>query len=495
MFPNWRQSALVRQLRRSPCRDQDANRKRSQPIRCEQLEDRTLLSVVYMPGPLAAPAVNRNDLMLGQFGGIPPIEPALTVNPTDPANIALSSQVGLRLTNDAVGTLSPQPMLFPAPQGTRRDGDTSTAFDADGNLFWSNLAIFLPPQAGRRDVAAVQVDPHTGRMGPAFLVPNPQGRVNDKEFLAADANLFGRSRFRNNLYVAFSQFNPTTKQFELFFSRSTPPAPRGNRVWQAPIQLSVAAEGFAWGASVSVGPQGDVYVAYHSQPELTDVEVDVDGSRRNPSGRTGQLIVVRSTDGGATFPQKTVAMQPGQADISFNAQDAANGGNIAGTQFWTLGSCQPWVLADPSRVGSIYVVAADDPDNMHGRGDDADVFIARSGDNGRTWNRTLISAGPNNSFQLFPTAAIDRFGNIAVAWYDNRLGSTNRAGRFLLDVFATYSRDGGLNWAPDFQVNGSARQANPFDPDAGARVKFKGPPPTTRIGEYFGIDLFGAPPM
>jgi hypothetical protein len=28
----------------------------------------------------------------------------------------------------------------------------------------------------------------------------------------------------------------------------------------------------------------------------------------------------------------------------------------------------------------------------------------------------------NNSFQLFPTAAIDPFGKLVVAWYDNRRG-------------------------------------------------------------------------
>jgi hypothetical protein len=84
--------------------------------------------------------------------------------------------------------------------------------------------------------------------------------------------------------------------------------------------------------------------------------------------------------------------------------------------------------------------------------------------------------------------AIDRFGDIVIAWYDNRRGLTNSHDHFLLDVFATYSTDGGLTWATPFQVNAAG---NPFDPDPGALDRFIGPPATTRIGEYFGIALFG----
>jgi hypothetical protein len=104
-----------------------------------------------------------------------------------------------------------------------------------------------------------------------------------------------------------------------------------------------------------------------------------------------------------------MAFGPGQADVTFNAQDADNGGTIPGTQFWTLGSSQPWVLADPVRPGTIYVIDADDPDNIHGEGDDADVVLARSTDYGLTWTVSTVEAGPvnepgtiDNSFQLFP---------------------------------------------------------------------------------------------
>ena len=127
---------------------------------------------------------------------------------------------------------------------------------------------------------------------------------------------------------------------------------------------------------------------------------------------------------------------------------------------------------------------------MHGNAvDDVNIVISRSTNNGATWTRTTVpvDVGPG-SHQFFPTAAIDEAGNIVIAWYDNRNGATNANNRWLLDVFATYSTDGGQTWATPFQVNDPA---NPFDPDRGAINRFAGPPPTTRIGEYFGIDLFG----
>jgi hypothetical protein len=84
-----------------------------------------------------------------------------------------------------------------------------------------------------------------------------------------------------------------------------------------------------------------------------------------------------------------------------------------------------------------------------------------------------------------------------VAWYDNRRGlPLNPQGHFKLDVYAMYSTDGGLTFSPAFAVNDqtpgvNTSFGNAFDPDPGAVIRFSGPPPTTRIGEYFGIAAWG----
>ena len=180
-----------------------------------------------------------------------------------------------------------------------------------------------------------------------------------------------------------------------------------------------------------------------------------------------------------------LAFGPGQADISFNVQDCPDG-VIPGTDFWMQGSTQAWVLPDPFEANVISVVANDDPDDVHGSGDDGDVYIVRSNDYGLTWaDPRRVDHDAGASLQVFPTAAIDFFtGCIAVMWYDTRNGALNVNGNYLLDVFYTVSTDGGFSFGPDVQLNDVH-----FDPDKDAPVRFVGPPATRRIGEYIGAAI------
>ena len=481
--------ARARRVRRTPC-----NRR----LCLEPLESRTLPTVSFIPSVYELPQISP-ETKPGLFTGSP-IEPLVAINPTDPANVVISSQNGLQVSTNAGATFSAT-TTFPLASGASGDnGDTAMAFDSQGRLFWANLESI---STGGRDVVVTQVNPTTGAtFGSGVRIPNPNTRPSDKEFLAADTN--PNSPDHDNLYVSFDMYNSSTDEFEMFVSRSTDQG----QTWSTPLQLSVNSgansEGFTWGSTVSVAPNGDVYVAYHAQPDLTDTDVEGGqgdnsaipltsmGSGKNPDGTSGQIIVFRSTDGGQTFPFRSVPFDSGQADITFNKQDATNGRTIPGTKFWTMGSAQPWVLADPARPGNVYVIAADDPfDGAGGSTDPANVLVTRTMDGGQTWSSpqdvnvgTTVPGTSSNSFQLFPTAAIDQSGNIVVAWYDNRRGLTNSSGDYLLDVYARYSTDGALTWSNPFQVNSTH-----FDPDPGAVNRFTGPPATTRIGEYFGIAM------
>jgi hypothetical protein len=449
----------------------DGNRQRRtprwrRPLWLESLEDRRLLAIQFTAGAYETPA-NSLDVPLGRMGSYLLMEPMLAVNGREPGNIAVSSEAGLRIGTNAGATFGSQ-IPFPLPRGSIfSNGDTDLKFDAEGRLFWSNL----PFPSG---VAVSQIDPTTGATITSTRLSN--GPNDDKEFMAIDTS--PDSPFLNNIYVVWTEFSSNSGM--VLISRSTNQAV----TWSSPLVLSKSAEGFVWPSDVAVAPNGDVYVAYHSEPGYTETP------NSNPNGTAGQTIVLRSTDGGVSFPQRTLAFGPGQSDVTFNIQSAAR--RIPGTQFITLGGVQPWVLPDPVRTGNVYVVTADDPTNGSGAPYSRVVF-ARSTDNGATWSfpqaNHQIAPLDGSSFQLFPPAAIDQFGDIVVAWYDNRRGLTNSHGHFLLDVFATYSTDGGLTWATPFQVN----QANqPFDPDPGAVIYGGGNyGQTTRIGEYFGIALFG----
>jgi hypothetical protein len=297
---------------------------------------------------------------------------------------------------------------------------------------------------------------------------------NDKEWLAADR--FPESPFVDRLYVVWTRFDNLGGTFvHTTFSTDQ------GLTWSEALTVSAFGEGFVWPTHNAVAPTGDVYVAYHSQP------IFVGGA---PSGTSGQVFVLRSTDGGESYPQKTVAYAPGEADITFNVQTSIR--TLNRSVSWTQGSAQPWVLPDPINLDNVYVVAADDPTNQdHGAGvDDMDVFIVRSTDQGRNWgDPDRVDAGPDETTQFFPTAAIDDQSQcLTVTWYDTRAEETNAAGNFLLDVFLRSSCDGGQTFGSEVQINDEQ-----FDPDVGAPARFPGPPPTLRIGEYNGVAVLTGP--
>ncbi len=404
-------------------------------------------------------------------------EPDVAVDPNNPLNVAVASLFRMWVSTDGGNTFS-GPTQPPVNAGQVRCGDPSIGYDSQGRLFWTYLGCTLDT-AGNTigiDLYISQVDPTTGAIMAGYPVNITQqlgigagaGNSHDKQWLAID--VYPGSPFTDRLYVVWTDLTGQSTIWNTWSSDQ-------GQTWNARVQLSGGGEGFVWPSHNTVAPNGDYYAAYHSQPNFS-------GSA--PDGTSGRVWALRSTDGGATFPQKNNPFDAGEADITFNVQSASN--PIANTQFWLQGSAQPWILADPNTAGRMYCFAADDPDDDHSTGDHSNVYMVVSTDNGMNWGDPVrIDDGPGTSFQVMPTAAIDvNSGRLVAMYYDNRSGNTNAAGNFLLDVFMTYSEDGGNTWMNDFSIND--RQ---FDPDPGAPTRFNGPPPTMRIGEYNGLATIG----
>src|SRR5262249_8670611 len=258
-------------------------------------------------------------------------EPMLVINSTELGNLAVSSEEGVRVTTNAGATFS-RPVFFKPPQGATLGDDTGLQFDGQGRLFWSNRV-----GASGSGVAVSQIDPATGANIRSTLVS--RGSNDDAPYMAIDTN--PTSPFFNNIYVVWTRIGCATSQ--IFFSRSTDQAV----TWSTPFQVSdPAVASTLFPSEVTVAPNGDVYVAYHLQPSVGAPP------RRNPDGTTGQTVVLRSMDGGASFPQKSLAFNPGESDVTYNFQFTER--TIPGTRFYTGGSSQPWILADPVRPGNIY---------------------------------------------------------------------------------------------------------------------------------------------
>lgn len=421
------------------------------------------LAVAIVP----AVALAGTDVAPGQQG----FEPTTSVvNPRNPSQVAVARGCTVTISNDFGVT-------FPIVRNTTLgcNGDPSLAWDSQNRLFVTHL----DRQGADNELLmfAGQI-PDTTTSGTLsytpVLISADDGVLDDKQWLVADSS--PNSPFRDNLYIVWTSLGTPSR---IQFSRSTDQGAN----WSAPQVLSVNGEDFVWPSHLAVAPNGDLFVAYH-----TDT---CDGAGE------GSIQLLRDGNGGADFAvgtvlQRTTAIPDGDAQVSCNVQDGS-GDEIPQMDSWMQGSVQPWVLPDPARAGNVYVVTNDDPNDAFASGDDADVVIARSTDHGQTFSAiSRVDHGPGLGFALMPTAAIDQDGNIGVTWYDNRrlltnngTTSNNNQPNFLLDLYGTASNDGGQTFTQDFRVNDA-----PFDPDVNANCRFGALATndcTTRIGEYNGV--------
>lgn len=407
---------------------------------------------------LGAPGGNTTVGLLGN-------EPTIAVNPANANNVIVAQfnngTQTMKISLDGGATFPIQRNAVLPPGQSFFQGDDSLAFDAAGRLFWTYLT-----GSGGPNVVSLQVNPLTGAVigTPAFVATGSL----DKEWLAADHN--AASPFANHLYSCWNDFNQSNAPIRFSYSTN-----QGSSWTTLAGNMSGAGEGFTWPSELTVAPNGDVYVAWHTNTI--------------GNGSNGEIRMRRSTDGGLSFGAEIIPFPGGTADTQVNAGSAEYGPpvppRINHLKSWLQGSLQPRILGDPVRPGNIYVVSVDDPDNIYDAGGDpSDIVMARSTNNGATWTRSTISHGAPGTIQIMPAAAIDASGNITVTWYDSRGGLVNASGDYLLDVYTTSSFDGGLTFGSDFRINDSS-----FNPDLGAPDRFGNQ--TLRIGEYNGLASAG----
>ncbi len=364
-------------------------------------------------------------------------------------------------------------------------GDGTAAYDKTGRLFVAILGN--PVVGGGWDVFVSQHDPTTAALvsGPVNVTTAAAGFVTgmnaDKPWLAADADPFGLSTLDNRLYVVFAiTTGAVTGDFEMWGAWSSDQG----QTWTLSLRngagqpISDATDGRAWPPHVAVAANGDVYATYHAQGSYLN-------AGGNPDGISGRVVALRSSDGGASFNQRSEPFPVGAADTTWNAQSQT--GAIADAAFWTIGTGQGWILPDPANACTVHVVTSDDPDNDPTTGDAADVVMATSTDCGVSWAAPQkIDDGAPGTWQLLPTAAIDPVtGAIAVTWLDNRNAGVyplGARGNSRVDLRLRYSNSGGVSWLPSLIVNDL-----PVDPDATSSTIGTAIPSTFRIGEYNGV--------
>jgi hypothetical protein len=194
-------------------------------------------------------------------------------------------------------------------------------------------------------------------------------------------------------------------------------------------------------ASIAVGPLGQVLVSWQDNasfdgatllglgPDKLFTSLDPDGLG---GGGFGAAVVATSTNVGASKPI------PPQFDrrITANATLA-------------------WDLSGLAHQGRAYFAYTDAYDPLS---PDTTINLRYSDDNGATWSdpaRVDDTDGKESLFQ--PRVAVDQTtGNVAVAWYDTRNDHPNRV---KTQVFVATSGDGGKTFSPGVPVSAGSSDA------------------------------------
>jgi hypothetical protein len=188
----------------------------------------------------------------------------------------------------------------------------------------------------------------------------------------------------------------------------------------------------------AVGPDGQVMVIFQDQTNGQGgsriyTAVDPDGLGKDGFGNP--VFMVHSRVGGFDY-------LPVQPDRSVDAE-----ANLA------------WDRSGGAHVGRVYAIWTQEVNN---ESDNMDIMLQNSDDDGVTWTpavRLNDDAGTNS--QVNPAIAVDQdTGYVGVSWYDARNdlgtggpGDTDGIPNDDVQIWATYSTDGGATFVPNLQVS------------------------------------------
>ncbi len=296
---------------------------------------------------------------------------------------------------------------------------------------------------------------------PTHVFDDLTGAVfSDKEWIAIDR---GNGPGRGNIYVVWSYDHfggcneDGTCGQQVAFSRSTD----GGRTFSPPKLI----EGMAPFCTVRYPrrPAGslDCDLGLGATPAvLPDGTIAVAFSYLAPDGHSAptRLLVVTSTDGGATWTSPTLAAT---VDDIF--------GTLPGERYRV--ASLPAFAADP-HANRLYLAWADKSTG------DSDILLSTSTDRGVSWSQPVhVNDDPlrNGAQQFQPQLAVAPNGVVSVSFFDTRLDPA----RHLIDAYLAQSLDAGATFLPNVRVTASG-----FDPSIAAPRDESG---AEFIGDYQGL--------
>ena len=297
-------------------------------------------------------------------------------------------------------------------------GDVSVSRSSDGGVTWSEpITVFQG---------------HGAAIGPAN-----QAVFYDKEWITVDNN--PTSPFYGRAYLTTSRFlngaHGSYAESPIWFSYSDD----GGVSWSPPKEISGSHPSCTFQTTGTgtdcdedqfsvpeVGPDGTLYVHFLNGQNDAEWEVPLD--------LDNQIMVTRSTDGGATFaaPVPAAQLEDGLSDMPWSVIGRqtvwghqlrwASAGNISVNPNDPLDVTVVWSdrgTANTNATPDCFMTAPGDPPDYDpcaaGPDSNTDVYISRSLDGGATWSdRTLFDGAAGH--QWFPWADHKSDGTLAVAW-------------------------------------------------------------------------------
>lgn len=415
-----------------------------------------------LPAVTAAPLTNI-DVSLRHLNES---EEAIAVNPTNPNNMVIVTNIGHREAGLTAGMFAG--VSFDGGHSwTRRliglggsdvlgDAccDPSLAFDSYGNLFLTYLyqAENVVPIALSTDggisfqvIANISQPPHTN--GTKASGDN-RGlfRFVDQPTITAGAGA---------VWLVFNAGGP-------MFATGAPVTGLGQVGSFFAGEVVPGSNNCTYG-DVAIGPAGQVMqvcTLTESGQGGGKVYVNLDPDGLGPAGFGDRVFVTATHVGGYDFI-------PAQPDRSVDAE--------AGLA---------WDRTGGPHNGRVYLVYTQEQPN---ESDDLDIYVRYSDDNGATWSGGVrVNNDQTSNSQFLPKIALDpTTGNLAVVWYDARAdlgsggaGDTDGVPNDDAQVWGAFSTNGGVSFRPNMQISGGTSNSH----DSGNGIDY---------GDYTGLAFYG----
>ena len=391
-------------------------------------------------------------------------EEAIAVNPTNPRNIVIVTNVGHREAGLTAGMFESVSFDGGATWTGRLIGnndnlgdaccDPTLSFDGFGNLFMSYLfeaenqvPIALSTDGGLNfNVIARVVAPPQG-------TPTKSGGDNRGLFRFVDQPTITAAS--GEVWVIFNAGGP-------LFATGAPVTGLGQVGSFFQGEVVPGTNNCTYG-DIAIGPAGQVMQVC----TLTEsgqgggklfVSVDPDGI--GPANFGDRVFVTETHVGGFDFI-------PAQRDRSVDAEPGL-----------------AWDRSGGSHNGRVYLVNTKEIQN---ESDNTDIFVRFSDDNGATWSQGVrVNDDHTVNSQFLPKIALDQTsGNVATVWFDARrdlgtggAGDTDGIANDDAQFWGAFSTDGGATLGANIQISAGTSNSR----DSGNGIDY---------GDYSGLAFFG----